>query len=140
MVARRFNAQSLLYGVWPTRVVAALGCALAISGCGAGGSSRFLPAPISVFLPISTVVVSQGGLPVVVPIEIGSTSETALVSVNGLPAGVQVTYAASDTNPSGTLSFTANASATPGTYSPIISVNSAGQTTSTGFTLIVTAK
>jgi hypothetical protein len=96
--------------------------------------------PISVFLPISTVVVSQGGSPVIIPIQIESTSETALVSVNGLPAGVQVTYASSDTNPSGTLSFMASTATPPGTYSPTVGVNSAGQMTSTGLTLIVNAK
>jgi hypothetical protein len=93
--------------------------------------------PITVSLPISTVAVTRGGGAVTVPIQIGSTSETALVSVEGLPGGVQATYAASDTNPSGTLSFLANASAVPGTYMPAVVVTSANQTASLGFTLTV---
>jgi len=137
--ASRFDAQTLRRPDWPILLFAALGSLLAISGCGGSRGSFLLP-PISVLLPITTVVVSQGGSPVVIPIEIGSTSETALVSVNGLPAGIQVTYAASDTNPSGTLTFTASDTAPPGTYSPIVSINSASQMISTGFTLIVNAK
>ena len=67
-----------------------------------------------------------------------STSETALVSFAGLPGGVQTTYAASDTNPSGLLTFTATTHAAVGTYMPIVTVDSAGQTASVTFTLTVT--
>lgn len=88
-------------------------------------------------MPNITVV--QGGPEVIVPINITSTSETALVSIRGLPTGVQERYAASDTSPSGSLGFTANAMAPPGTYTPTVTVNSAGQTASAGFTLIVTS-
>jgi hypothetical protein len=109
---------------------------LALSGCG-GGGGNMTQAPITVYLPISTVVLSQGGAQTNVPIQIGSTSETAVVAVEGLPAGVKATYAASDTNPSGTLTFTANASAVVGTYMPVVAVNSAGQMASKSFTLIV---
>lgn len=97
----------------------------------------FTQNPITVFLPISTVVVMQNGMQVSVPIQISSTSETALVSVTGLPGGVQEKYASSDTNPSGSLAFTATAAAQTGTFMPIITVMSAGQTVSTSFTLIV---
>ena len=100
----------------------------------------FTQAPLSVFLPISAVVVPQDGMPVIVPIQIGSTSETALVAVSGLPSGVQEKYAASDTNPSGTLTFTANSTSPAGTYMPIVTVFSAGQTASTKFTLRVIAQ
>jgi hypothetical protein len=96
-----------------------------------------LQPPITVSLPISTVVVIRGGGAVTVPIQIGSTSETALVSVEGLPGGVQATYDASDTNPSGTLSFSANASAMAGTYMPVVVVTSANQTASLSFTLTI---
>lgn len=94
---------------------------------------------ITVFLPVSTIVLAQGGSSVTVPIQIDSTSETALVMVGGLPGGIQVTYAASDTNPSGSLTFGATAASMKGTYMPFVTVNSAGQTASTGFTLIVEA-
>jgi hypothetical protein len=116
-------------------------CALALSvaGCGGGGSFYISPTktPITVFLPISVIIVSQSGMQVSVPIQITSTSETALVMVGGLPGGVEEKYASSDTNPSGTLAFTANKSAPLGTYMPIITVISAGQTVTTTFTLIV---
>jgi hypothetical protein len=93
--------------------------------------------PISVSLSTSTVVVPQDGMPNSVQITIKSTSETALVSFNGLPGGVQTTYAASDTNPSGPLTFVATASAPAGTYSASVTANSAGQTASTPFQLVV---
>ena len=110
-----------------------------LAGCGhmAGFSA---PAPISVSLGLATVQVSQDGTPVVVPISITSTSETATVDVTNLPTNVQETYASSDTNPSGSLKFTADASSPAGTYKPYILVVSAGQTASTSFTLVVTAK
>ena len=117
-------------------------CALAIMlpGCGGGagaGSNMFTQNPVTISLPISTVVVMPNGMQVVVPIQIKSTSETAVVGITGLPNGVQESYAASDTNPSGTLAFTASKTAMAGTYMPIITVLSAGQTVSTSFTLIV---
>lgn len=121
---------------------ACLPCALflAFAGCGGGngaGNAMSSQNPVTVFLPISTVVVTAGGMQVNVPIQIRSTSETALVSVTGLPAGVQERYAASDTNPSGTITFTAAGTAPAGTLMPIVTVISAGQTVSTPFTLTV---
>ncbi len=113
--------------------------AFALAGCGhmAGFSA---PAPISVSLALATVQVSQNGTPIVVPISIISPSETATVGVTNLPTNVQETYAASDTNPSGSLKFIADASTPLGTYNPNILAVSAGQTAHTSFTLIVTAK
>jgi hypothetical protein len=113
--------------------------AILAAGCGGGGGSIISQQPVAVSLPISTVVVSQDGMQIIVPINITSTSETALVSFSGLPGGVQVKYSASDTNPSGSLAFTASASATQGTYTPTVIVNSAGQAASTSFTLVITA-
>ena len=65
--------------------------------------------PITVSLTHSTVNLLQDGTAVIDPITIASSSETALVVVSGLPAGVQVNYASTDTNPSGTLTFVAGA-------------------------------
>ncbi len=111
-----------------------------LPGCGgAMGNGLFTQNPVTVSLPISTVVVIQGGMQVVIPIQIKSTSETALVTVGGLPAGVQERYSASDTNPSGTLAFTATSAAPAGSYMPILTVISAGQTVSTTFTFTVKA-
>jgi hypothetical protein len=107
------------------------------AGCGGGGNSIITALPIAVSLPVSTVVVPQDGTQVIVPILITSTSETALVSVRGLPAGVQVKYSASDTNPSGSLALTGSAETPNGAYSVTVTVNSAGQTASTNFTLVI---
>ena len=109
-----------------------------LAGCGGGNGSPMM-VPISVSLSASTVVVPQNGTATRIQIFIMSTSETALVGFTGMPGGVQVTYAASDTNPSGQLTFMANASATAGTYMPIITVNSAGQAATVKFTLVVSA-
>ena len=116
--------------------------ALSLTGCGGSSvatGSMFTQMPISVYLPISTIVVSRNGPAVIVPIQIKSTSETALVAVAPLPAGVQEKYSYSDTNPSGSLAFSANSTAPVGTYTPIVTVTSANQTASTSFTLIVKA-
>lgn len=120
------------------QAIAVLVVAWTIAGCG-GGTGSNLVAPITVSLGISPVVVPLSGTPTRVQITIDSTSETALVSFTGLPSGVQVKYAASDTNPSGLLTFVANPSATAGTYMPNVTVNSAGQTVTLKFTLIVAA-
>ena len=49
--------------------------------------------PITVSLPISAVVVPQDGTQFIVPIDITSTSETALVAVCCLPSRLQEKYA-----------------------------------------------
>ena len=111
-------------------------CMVSLVGCGGGGGSSAMN-PITVFLPVSTVTVMPGSASVTVPIQIGSPSETAVVSVGGLPAGVGAKYSASDTNPSGSLTFNANTSAMTGTYMATVTVMSSGQTVSTRLTLIV---
>ncbi len=120
----------------PAAIALAMSAGL-LAGCGGSGVPTM--APISVSLNPRTVVVAQNGTPTSVQILIVSTSETALVSVVGLPGGLQATYAATDTNPSGLLTFKAVAHVTAGTYMPGISVNSAGQTATLTFTLIVPA-
>ncbi len=112
---------------------AAIGC----GGGGGSGSGSIPMNPISVSLTSSTVDVPQDGMPSIDQITIKSPSETALVSFTGLPGGVQATYAASDTNPSGSLTFVATKSAAAGTYSAGVTANSAGQTASAKFTLVV---
>jgi len=118
-------------------VMVACVLALGVCGCGGAASGPMGGNPISVSLENSTVTVKQGGAPVIVLIQIMSPSETALVSLTGLPGGVGESYAASDTNPSGTLTFKAGKSATLGTFTPKITVMSAGQTAMTTFTLVV---
>jgi len=108
-----------------------------IPGCG-GGSAFSQPPQISVSLNTPSVVVPQTGMQVVVPINIMSPSETALVNVSGLPGGILQGYAPSDTNPSGVLTFKGDSSAPIGTYMPTITVHSAGAIASTQFTLMVT--
>ncbi|MDE3200107.1 MAG: hypothetical protein KGN79_04230 [Acidobacteriota bacterium] len=114
----------------------------AITVCACGGNANAgmgAMNPISVHLVTQTVTVVQGGPAVSVVITIDSPSETAVVQVGGLPAGVSVSYAASDTNPSGLLTLTANATAIKGTFMPTVTVLSAGQTAMTTFTLNVVA-
>jgi len=127
---------SLIYTRIPIGRAVLFASALALTGCGRADDMQ-LQTPISVSLPISTVTISQNGPTVIIPIQISSTSETALVMVTGLPGGVAEKYAATDTSPSGSLFFTADASAVPGTYMPTITAMSAGQTAKTQFTLIV---
>ena len=109
----------------------------AVAGCGGGSGGGSTPNPISISLSTSTVNVPEDGAPVHVQITINSTSETALVNFAGLPGGVQSSYQASDTNPSGLLTFIATASASAGTFRPTVTVNSAGQTASQQFTMVV---
>jgi hypothetical protein len=109
-----------------------------LAGCG-GRSGAPIAAPISVSLSASTVVVPQDGTPVHVQIMIRSTSETALIGFAGLPGGVEAKYAASDTNPSGLLTFMATKKVAAGTYMPIIAVNSANQSAMITFTMVVPA-
>jgi hypothetical protein len=93
--------------------------------------------PLLVSLNSNVVTVPQNGTPVRVAITIRSSSETALVSFIGLPGGVQEMYASTDTNPSGLLTFTATMGTVAGTYMPTVVVNSAGQTASLRFTMVV---
>ena len=71
------------------------------------------------------------------PIDIISTSETALLAVSCLPSGLQEKYAASDTTLR--IARVYASTATPaGTSTPAMTVNSVGQTASTNFTLVGT--
>ncbi len=125
---------------WPVRavrMVAVAGAAMAAAGC--GGRAMFNPPPaISVSLPNPSVVVSQDGVQVTVPIRIDSTSETAIVMVTGLPGGMQESYKASDTSPSGDLFLTGSTAVMTGTYMPTVAVSSAGAMATTQFQLMVT--
>lgn len=118
------------------KLVSAALCLCEIMGCG-GGSRNIIVNPITVSLPVSTAEVTAGDGTTSIPILINSPSETAQVSVTELPAGVQSSYSASDTNPSGILTFGANRSTAPGTYMPVVSVTSSWQTVATTFTLVV---
>jgi len=122
------------------RISIYMACAASLAACGCGGSpgtgGQNVP-PISVMLDESSIAVSQDGAPVIVQIFIDSPSETALVSFTGMPGGVQVKYQASDTSPSGTLTFIGNSTAPLGTYTPKVTAHSAGQTAMSTFTLVV---
>jgi uncharacterized membrane protein YfcA len=72
----------------PLCLLAAAAFALTLSACGGGGGGKVSSPPITVALVNPNVVVSQDGTPVIVNIQIASTSETALVSVTNLPGGV----------------------------------------------------
>ena len=108
-----------------------------ISACGGKTGYPSPATPITISLAVEQVVVSQNGSPTGVVVTIKSTSETAVVTAGGLPAGVRMTYAASDTNPSGLLTFTASGMSKVGLYMPILTVNSAGQIATLPFLLKV---
>ncbi len=132
-----------MHRFWRRSLRVALLAGAAIDVCGCGGKTGILmqnPPPITVTLDQSQLTVSQSGTAVLVQIFIDSTSETALVNFTGMPGGVVVTYHASDTSPSGLLTFVAGQNAQLGTYMPIITAQSAGQTASTTFTLVVVDK
>lgn len=129
----------MLTRIYPTVRSACLGTGiLALLAVGCGGGAHFSAQnPVTVSLPISTIIVMPAGASVIVPIQIASTSETAVVDFAGLPGGIQESYAASDTNPSGSLTFKAVSSAMAGTYMPTVVVSSAGQTATAQFTLVI---
>jgi hypothetical protein len=66
-------------------------------------------------------------------------TETATFTISGLPAGVTYNYKESESNPSGLLTLVATSTTKPGTYMPIITVGSSGQTASVVFTLVISA-
>ncbi len=108
------------------------------TGCGSKISNGQHPdTPVTVSLQPTSVVVPQDGSAVQAQITIASTSETAQVNFTGLPAGVQVAYSAAATGPSGVITFSAANIASPGTYSPTVTVNSAGQSVSANFTMVL---
>lgn len=118
-----------------------LACAaflLALIGCG-GGSFAPPPINLSVSINSSIITVPPNGTAVNVPVTIVAPTETATFTINGLPAGVSYNYKESESNPSGLLTLSAISSTMPGTYMPVITVGSSGQTASVAFTLVISA-
>jgi hypothetical protein len=128
-----FRVLAGLLGLAPVAIL------LAASGCGARSSNVPPPIVLSVSLSNSTIVVTQGGPPVYVPVIIDAPTETATFTITGLPGGVSESYRESESNPSGQLTMMANAKAPLGTYKPTITVGSSGQTASLVFTLVISA-
>jgi hypothetical protein len=122
----------LFYLAFAAFVFAATGC---------GGGTTFSPPPINLSVSVNdtTVVVPPNGTAVNIPVTIVAPTETATFTISGLPAGVSDNYKESESNPSGLLTLVANSSTKPGTYSPIITVGSSGQTASVVFTLVISA-
>ena len=106
---------------------------------GCGGRTSFSPPPINLSVSINdaTVVVPANGTAVNVPVIIVAPTETATFTISGLPAGVTDNYKESESNPSGLLTLVANSSTKLGTYMPVITVGSSGQTASVVFTLVI---
>jgi hypothetical protein len=118
-----------------------LGCAallLVWTGCG-GGSYSPAPINLSVSLNDATVTVAPNETAVNVPVTIVAPTETATFTIAGLPTGVSYNYKESESNPSGLLTLIANNTTVPGTYMPVITVGSSGQTASLVFTLVISA-
>jgi hypothetical protein len=112
---------------------------LALPGCGGKANNAPAPFPLSVTIGMPTLTIQQGGQPILQPITIMAPTETTTFVVSGLPAGVNATYKPSESNPSGLMTLTANASATIGSTMPVITVGTKGETATTTFTLVVTA-
>jgi hypothetical protein len=110
----------------------------ALIGCGGG---TFSPQPINLSVSVNnaTVTVPPNGTTVNVPVIIDAPTETATFTIAGLPAGVSYNYKESESNPSGLLMLMANSTTMPGTYMPVITVGSSGQTASVVFTLVISA-
>jgi hypothetical protein len=106
------------------------------TGCG-GGSYSPPPINLSVSLNDATITVPPNGTAVNVPVTIVAPTETATFTIAGLPAGVSYNYKESESNPSGLLTLIANNTTEPGTYMPVITVGSSGQTASLVFTLVI---
>jgi hypothetical protein len=119
-------------------VTASAGFVYALTGCG-GGSYTPPPINLSVSINNTTVTVPANGMPVNVAVTIVAPTETATFNIAGLPAGVSESYKESESNPSGLLTLIANSSTKSGTYMPIITVGSSGQTASVIFTLVISA-
>jgi hypothetical protein len=117
--------------------VAALGVALASSGCGGGGASTpAAPVTLSIALGSTTVAVPQDGAAVQLPVTIVGPTGTASVTVSGLPPGVTEQFAVANGGPSGTLTLTGSTSAAAGSSTPTVTVSLAGQTATESFTLV----
>jgi hypothetical protein len=122
----------------PSTKIAAFAAILCLSGCG-GSSNAIAPIVLTVAVNAGVVVVIPGGSPVYVPVTVMAPTETVTFAISGLPAGAAASYRESESNPSGQLTLTANASTPLGSYKPIITVGSSGQTASTTFSLTITA-
>jgi hypothetical protein len=125
-----------LHILWSRIVTTSTGLVFVLSGCG-GGSYTPPPINLSVSVNNATVTVLANETPVNVPVTIVAPSETATFNIAGLPAGVSESYRESESNPSGLLTLIANTSTKSGTYMPIITVGSSGQTASVVFTLVI---
>ena len=113
--------------------------ALVLTGCGGGAS--FSPPPINLSVSVNgaTITVPANGTMVNVPVTIVAPTEAATFNITGLPAGVSDTYKESESNPSGLLTLVAISTTVPGTYMPVITVGSSGQTASVVFTMVISA-
>jgi hypothetical protein len=94
--------------------------------------------PLAISLGINTIVVSQDGTPVVVPVKITvpAASPAPVVELRYIPAGITAQFVATDGGPSGTLTFTGSPSAPPGSYSPTVIVSQSNKTASQSFSLV----
>jgi hypothetical protein len=113
-----------------------LGLVIALSGCGGGSGSSSTQTAITVTLGSTNVVAPQDGTTAQLAVSITGASGSATVTASGLPAGVTQQFAAANGGPSGTLTFTGSTSAPAGSYTPVVLVNSSGQTASQSFTLV----
>ena len=110
-----------------------LTAALGLAGCGSSVSTS--PAPLTVSLSSSTVVVPQDGTPVTLAVTISPLHSTYSETVTGLPTGVTQQESITTTAP-GSLTFVGSATAAAGSYQAVLTVTEGGQTATASFTLV----
>lgn len=111
---------------------------LVIAGCGLSKTTSANPGPIfTITLPAAPIVVPQDGAAAQAAMTIDTTNYIPQVTFSGLPAGVQGSYSATGSGPSGTLSFTATNTSPAGTYTGKVTVAFDNQSKTVSFTLVV---
>jgi len=106
---------------------------MTLAGCGGGAST---PAPLTVSLGSSSLVVPQDGTPATLAVTIGGAGGTVTVTVSGLPNGVTQQNAGATSGSAGSVTLVGSATAAAGSYTVTVNVSSGGQTASQTFTLV----
>lgn len=106
--------------------------AITLAGCGGGSSA---PAPLSVSLGSSSLVVPQDGTPSTLPVTIGGAGSSVTVTVSGLPSGVTEQHTVTSGSV-GSVTLVGSAAAAAGSYTVAVNVSSGGQTASQTFALV----
>ena len=117
----------------PVLGIFSLSFVMVLAGCGGSSGSGGTQQPtLTVSLGASNVVLPQDGNPVVLPVTINPSGNTASVIISGLPNGVTEQYSATG----GAVTLMGSAAAAAGSYPSVVTVSESGQTASANFTLV----